>query len=211
MSPSSVDDGDEALAVGLALPADEVRVRLTDDDVQHLRVRRHDVGQRGERELVALARTKQTEAQDDLAVLHAQGRLDRDRVDERELRHAVRDDVDAAPVDAVGRLQEIGRGLRHDDGGVGHPHELGEDSLLARRRVLQDGVKRRDRRDPERSDEVKDVAAVLAAPDPVLVLDRDDVDAFAQRLGRAEVVVPLVLADPMVDLDRIADRRLSGG
>ena len=74
----------------------------TDDDVQHRRVRRDDVGQRGERELVALARTKQTEAQDDLAALHAQGRLDRDRVDEREFRHAVRDDVDAAPVDTVG-------------------------------------------------------------------------------------------------------------
>ena len=100
------------------------------------------------RELVALARAKETEAQDDLAVLHAQGRLDRDRVDERELRHAVRDDVDAVPVDAVGGLQEIGCGLRHHDGGVGHPHELGEDGLLTGRRVLQDGVKRRDRRGP---------------------------------------------------------------
>src|SRR4029078_1075403 len=46
------------------------------------------------------------------------------------------------------------------------------------------------------------------APDPVLVLDRDDVDALAQRLRRAEIVVPHVLLAPMVDLDRIADRRL---
>ena len=34
-------------------------------------------------------------------------------------------------------------------------------------------------------DEVEDVRAVLAAPDPVLVLDRDDVDAAAQRMGGA--------------------------
>ena len=55
---------------------------LTDDDVQDRRMRRDHVGQRGERELVPLARTEQAEAQDDLAALDAQSRLDRDRIDE---------------------------------------------------------------------------------------------------------------------------------
>ena len=72
-------------------------------------------------------------------------------------------------------------------------------------RVLQDRVQRGDRRDPERPDEVETCVAVLAAPDPVLVLDRDDVDAPAQGLRRPKVVGRLVASDPMVDLDRIGD------
>jgi hypothetical protein len=71
-------------------------------------------------------------------------------------------------------------------------------------------VKRGDRRDPECTNEVNDAGAVLAAPDPVLVLDRDDVDAPAQGVGSARVVVRLVPADSMVDFDRIGRRRLLG-
>ena len=91
------------------------------------------------------------------------------------------------------------------------PDQLGEDGPLAGRRVLQDGVKRGDGRDIERPDEVEDVCAVLAAPDPVLVLDRDDADASVQRAGGPQVVVRLVLANPMVDFDRIRATACSGG
>ena len=76
--------------------------------------------------------------------------------------------------------------------------------------MLQDGVERGDGRDFERPDEVEDVRAVLAAPDPVLVLDRDDADASVQRVGGSQVVVRLVLSNPMVDFDRIRRRRLLG-
>ena len=103
LEPQSGHGCDQALAVGLALAAKEVRVRLADHDIQDRRMRGDHVGQRGERELVALARTQEAEAQDDLATLHAQGWLDRDRIDEREFRDAVRDDMQAAPVDTVRR------------------------------------------------------------------------------------------------------------
>jgi hypothetical protein len=69
-------------------------------------------------------------------------------------------------------------------------------------------VKRSHGRDIERPDEVDDVTTVLAAPDPVLVLDRDDVDASVQSVGGPLVVVRLVLANPMVDFDGIRRRRL---
>ena len=69
-----------------------------------------------------------------------------------------------------------------------------------RGRLGQDGVQRHDRRHAQRADEVEHVLAILAAPDAVLVLDRDDVDAAVQRLGGAQVVSALVLADPVVDL-----------
>jgi hypothetical protein len=74
--------------------------------------------------------------------------------------------------------------------------------------VLQDCVQRGHRRDPECPDEVKNVCAVLAAPDPVFVLDRDNADALAQGLRRPKVVGRLVDPDPMVDLDRIRRRGL---
>ena len=138
-----------------------------------------DVGQRVDRQLVALAGAEQAEAQDDLAILDAQGRLHRGAIDEWKLGDAVRNDMQAPAVDPVHVGQASGRGLRHDDRGVGQGDQLGEDGPLTGRRALQDSVERRDGRDIEGPDEVDDVSAVLASPDPVLVLDRDDADAPA--------------------------------
>ena len=59
-----------------------------------------------------------------------------------------------------------------------------EDGSLAWRRMTQDRVQRRDGRHSQGADEVEDVVAVLAAPDPVLVLDRDDVDAARRARER---------------------------
>jgi hypothetical protein len=64
-------------------------------------------------------------------------------------------------------------------------------------------MERGDGRDIERPDEVIDIPAVLATPDPVLVLDRDEANAAAQGRGGPEVVGALVLADLMVDFDRV--------
>jgi hypothetical protein len=67
-------------------------------------------------------------------------------------------------------------------------------------------MKSGDGRDIECPHEVDDVLTVLTAPDPVLVLDRDDVDASAKSAGGADVVTVFTLADPMVDFDRIRGR-----
>jgi hypothetical protein len=100
--------------------------------------------------------------------------------------------------------------LRHHDGGVGQGGQFGEDGPLTGRRVLEDGVERRDGRDVERPDEVDDVSAVIASPDPVLMLDGDNARAPAQRLGGPDVVARFVLVNPMVDFDGIWGRRLLG-
>ena len=149
----------------------------TDDDVQHRRMRRDDVGQRRDRELVALARTEETEAEDDLAALHAEARLDRVGVDEREVRHAVRDDVQPAPARRRRRCSAGRPRIATSRRWRRSARRARSGWPAAWRRVPQDGVKRRDRRDRRAPGEVEDVLAVLAAPDPVLVLDRDDVDA----------------------------------
>jgi len=120
----------------------------------------------------------------------------------------VRNDMHASSIDAVGDCQQIRRGFRHHDGGVGQLDELGEDGTLPWHRPLQDGMKRGDGRDVELPDEIEDVFPVLTAPDSVLMLDRDDVDASAQGTGGADVVAVFVLADPMVDFDRVRGRLL---
>jgi hypothetical protein len=57
-------------------------------------------------------------------------------------------------------------------------------------------------------DEVQDVLAVLAAPDPVLVLDRDDVDAVTDGAGSVTVVSALIATDPVMDLEWVGDAAL---
>jgi hypothetical protein len=86
-----------------------------------------------------------------------------------------------------------------------------------RRRLAQHRVQRGDSRNAQRAHEVQNVFAVVTAPDPVLVLDGDDVDAAVQGLGDAQVVGALVLADPVMDLEwvgrglavRVQDRDLT--
>ena len=54
------------------------------------------------------------------------------------------------------------------------------------------------------------VRAVIAAPDPEFMLDRDDVDAAIDGSGDLQVVGRLIASDAVMDLDRIG-RRLPGG
>jgi hypothetical protein len=70
-------------------------------------------------------------------------------------------------------------------------------------------VQRRDHGDFERAQEVEDVFPVLATPDVVVMLDRDDIDACPQGAGRVRVVIALVAPDPVMDLER--ERRAALG
>ena len=49
------------------------------------------------------------------------------------------------------------------------------------------------------------VLAVVAAPDALLVLDRDDVDASSKSVSRPDVISDLVSRDPVMDLERVRD------
>jgi hypothetical protein len=64
-------------------------------------------------------------------------------------------------------------------------------------------VEGRDGRDVERTDEVEDVVAILAAPDPEFVLDRDDIGAVADDPRGRGVIGALIPPDPVMDLERI--------
>ncbi len=78
----------------------------TDQHIEGRRVGRNDCRQGIEDQLVALAGTEQAEAQDDVASCQPEIRLDRLRIDERQLRNAVGDDVQTLGIDAVDVAQE---------------------------------------------------------------------------------------------------------
>jgi hypothetical protein len=83
--------------------------------------------------------------------------------------------------------------------------EVGQDPALAGRWPAQDGVEGGDGGDRQRVDKVEDRLAVVATPDPVLVLDRCDVDTAAELSGDPAVVGPDILADPVMDLRRVVE------
>jgi hypothetical protein len=96
--------------------------------------------------------------------------------------------------------------VRHDDRRGDLFKQAAEGSTLTIRRVLEDRMEGGHRGDSQRIDEFGRQRTVRAAPDPVLVLDRDDVDAAIERASRVDIVGRLVLADPMVDLERVGRR-----
>ena len=76
-------------------------MRGSGDDVADRRMCRHDGRQRLEHQFVPLAGPEQTEAEDDLPTFQVQGRLDGLGIDQRNVRNAVRDHLDAMRIDAV--------------------------------------------------------------------------------------------------------------
>ena len=162
---------------------------------------------RRDRGLVPLARAEQAEAQDHQTALQVEVRLDGVGIDERQARHAVRHDPDAPRLHAVGPREQGGGRPGHDDGRGRHAHELRQDPPLGRRRRSQHGVQRRHDGHVQGADEVEHVGSIVAAPDAVLVLDRDDLDVRrVQGGGRSEVVAARVTADPVADHARVGRR-----
>ena len=86
-------------------------MRGAHDHVLHSRMRGGDGRERIDRQLVPLVRTHEPEAQDHLAPIEPEPRLDRHRIGERQVRHAMRDDLDPAGWDAVGAGQQLRRRL----------------------------------------------------------------------------------------------------
>jgi hypothetical protein len=74
-----------------------------------------------------------------------------------------------------------------------------------RRGTAKDRVHCRDDRDSQDPDEVEDMIAVIAAPDAVLVLNGDGVDAAVEREGGLDVVGALVLADAVPNIAGVCD------
>src|SRR5262249_52000361 len=120
----------EVESIRLALPAQDVRMRRSQDDVdhvgtlgQHLRKRLDDV-------LDSLARGKQSEGQEDHPALHAELILEVIGIYERNIGNTVGDHVDAMSGNPVDFLQERRASAAHGYQPVGEIGKLRHDLPL---------------------------------------------------------------------------------
>ena len=97
-------------------------------------------------------------------------------------------------------VEEPGTLRRHHDESRRQLGELVHHPALADVRRFEDRVERGDDRHPQLAEQRQDVAACLPAEDPVLVLERQDVDsAHVQEVGGATVGDQVRLGDLEAD------------
>ena len=111
------------------------------------------------------------------------------RFEEWEIGYAVRHDLDLASWNVIDGTEEFVALLRHDDGLGRKLGDPADDVALDGRRIGEHGVKRGDDRHFEAGQQLEDVSAGLAAKNPVLVLQANDVEMpLVQKLGGLDVL-----------------------
>ena len=193
----------ERRAVGLAVLAKHGGVRGAHDEVDEIGTSGDEGGQGADDGLDALVWTQQAEGQQHALTGDAEARLEALLVARRHVGDAVRDDLDARALQLVAPRQQIRRDLAHDDEHRRLGHLL-DDRPLRRRRRIEDGVQRDGRGHAQRAQKIQDVRAIVAAEDPVLVLERHPADGLVvHQLGRARVVALRPLANLVLDVRRV--------
>ena len=171
-------------------------MRGAENDIDRIRAalqdRRHGI----DHDFDALVRREQAERQNDGSVAEAELGLGLLGLDEREVGNAVRDDFDLFRRHPVDGAQQLAAFLRHDDDPRRHVDDPIHDVALRRRRLGQNGVKRRDDRHGQPREQRHDVAAGLAAENAEFMLQADDVELTGiQEVGRTHIVFELVIVD----------------
>ncbi len=190
-------------AVGLAVFANDGRVRRPDDEVDEVGTGRDSRRQRPDHRLDALAWSEQPERQQHAVTGDAELGLERVLVARRHVGDAVRDDVDLRARQRIAAREQIGGHLAHDDEPRGLGHLL-HDASLRVRGIVEHRVQGDDRRDAQRAQEVEDVRAVVAAEDAVFVLQRHPAHVLVvDQLGGARVVALRSLPYLVADLVRV--------
>ncbi len=158
-------------SIGLALMAKNDRMSGAHHEVDEIRKLAHHCRQRPNHGLDALVLAQQAERQQQAPLRHAELRLERLLIGVAvHDRNAVRDDPHLLAADAVAAREQVSRDLAHHHDLHAVDQQFLDDCRLIRRGALQHGVQRHDGRHSQSSDEVEDIAAVVAAEDPVLVL-----------------------------------------
>jgi len=184
-------------AVALSFTARDIRMRPPRDHVRDLRVALDDRRKRLDHRLEALAGRDQAEGRKlepllervEVATVRAPaGDLGRPARDHP--RRPMRHDPDLLPWARSARDQQVARGVGHHDHELRLPADGREDTGLMRRRLGQHGVQGDDERLGQPVRQGRDVLAVAASEDPVLVLEQDDVDIEPTQDPRCAHVVP---------------------
>ena len=190
----------QAVAIGLALLAEEMWMRRAQDHVDGVGPASQDRGHRIDHDLDALVGRQQAEGQDDRAAGESEPGLGLVRLDEGKIGNAVGDDLDLVGRKPVDRAQHVAALFgHHDDTGRGIDDPL-HDCALRRVRLRQDGVERRHDRHRQARQEPGKVRPGLAAEDAELVLQRHHVEtAVIQEVGSAGIVLKPIVADLKTD------------
>ena len=172
--------------VRLTLTLDDMGMRRAEHDVDGLGMNGEDRGQRIDDVLDALVWRQQPEGQDDGLPVQAEAFFA--AAAGRNLRNAVRDQIDLIRGNAMHPFEQLGAGLAHHDQPLRQPRQLLEHHALRRIRFRQDRVQRRDDRHPQVSQQLEQMRTRLAAEDPVFVLDRQHVHLVdVQKISRAAI------------------------
>ncbi len=181
------------------------------DHVQSVRDRGHHGRHGGDSTLVPFARPDQPETQDDRSPGEVESRLHQVWVHARKVRHAVGDHADPHGTDAVHPREERGGSVRHHHHAIHRGTQSSQDAVLRGSGRPSDGVQRGHGRHRQGAHEVEHVLAVAAAPDPVFVLNGDELDPVSREAGGSPTVVQRdVTADAVTDLGRVARGRADG-
>ena len=109
--------------------------------------------------------------------------------EEREIRYSVRYDLDLASRHVMNGTEEFVALFRHDDDFCRNVDDPTHHVALDGRRFGEHRVQCRDDRHFESRQELDDIAAGLAAENPVFVLKRNNVESCAvQELGRLDII-----------------------
>ena len=194
----------ELEAVGVAVAAQQARVRGAEDDVDRVGVPLDDLRHGLDGVLKPLAGRQQPEGEQDLAPLDAVLVLVERGIDEGDVRDAVGDDADLLVGDVVDLAEHAVPAAGHGDQRLGELDQLIEDGALVVVGLGEDGVQRRDHRQADLAEEGQQVRSGAAAEDAELVLDRDGLDVLeAQEFGGLPVVGEVRLAELKGDVIRI--------
>jgi hypothetical protein len=167
----AVDEPHERMPIRLPVVPDKPRMGGADDEIDHIRVLRHDLRQGLDHVLDALPRREQPEREKHVGIGDSEAFLVGPRCGEWRVGNAVRYDVDAVACHTVNLLQEIAAAVRHHCHAGRKVQHLVHHAALLGRRLSQHGVERGVNGHRQFAKQVDDVAPRHAAEDAVLVLE----------------------------------------
>ena len=194
----------QADPITLALLAEQVGMRCSQDDIDQVGKLTQHRRQGLEHELDALVGRQQTKGQDDVLGLHAKQVLVEIRIDKRHVGNAVGDQVDAGLGDRQVLLEQGPGPVGHDDDPGGQLRQLLKHALLVGLRIAQDGVQGGDDRHAQLPEQAQNVTAGRSSEDAELVLQTNNVGvAEIEEIGDPAIGIEIFLLDLETDLGRI--------
>ena len=195
----------EAQPVPLAFARDEMRMRGAEYEINDVRVPPHNFRKRLDDVLDALARPEQSEGEQHLLSLDAKLRLVNARIGERDVRDAVRNQINLRRRHRVDFAQHLRAFVRHYHHAIAESHDFVHHLALRGARVAQHRVQCRHHRHPHFLQQREQMTPRHSAEDAELMLHAQHLRIVeVQKIRRAPVRIQVLLKHFKADALRIA-------